>query len=719
MSIYNYPVVNVEGTTGPTGPAGGPPGPIGSQGPTGPTGLPSRVPGPQGPTGPTGVEGSATNTGATGPQGETGPFGPTGGDSTVTGPTGPEGSFGGAAFDYVYLDDTGGTDPGFGNLAFDNIDLSLATTLYISRFDSDGNDIFNFLQTIDDSTSFIKGHFGITVKSTPSLHTMFSILEDIDYLTNYFSVPASFLNGTTTYTTLSDIVITFARTGDIGDQGPTGPTGDIGPVGAFEPFQVIDSAYTASAGDNILASTVPGPWDLTLPSAPVVGDQISVFDYAGTWDINNLTIKGNGRRINGLLEDLICDTRDTYLRLIYVSSSRGWEIVASQAVLGNTGPTGALGLTGDIGPTGPEVTGPTGDIGPTGSEVTGPTGDIGPTGSEVTGPTGEAGPTGMTGQQGSTGDIGPTGPEVTGPTGPEVTGPTGDIGPTGDTGPTGPEVTGPTGDTGTTGEMGPTGPEVTGPTGDIGPTGPEVIGPTGDIGPTGPEVTGPTGEIGPTGPEVIGPTGDIGPTGPEVTGPTGEIGPTGPEVTGPTGEIGPTGPEVTGPTGEMGPTGPEVTGPTGPVPTMPYIQVISTSTQVIPPSSSSPNGLKIEYNLATISNQISLVNNNQLVFDEDGKYLLTFSAVFDSTSQSGTLNIWFKKNAINIDNTNTKSYVIANETPVVCTVTLLENFMSGDNVSLHTNSVSTFTSGILLAEPAVGNVPACPSIIFTANKISD
>ena len=63
-------------------------------------------------------------------------------------------------------------------------------------------------------------------------------------------------------------------------------------------------------------------------------------------------------------------------------------------ILGPTGPTGPMGISG--------ATGPTGATGASG--VTGPTGPTGASG--VTGPTGETGPTGIMGP------TGPTGPEL-------------------------------------------------------------------------------------------------------------------------------------------------------------------------------------------------------------------------------------------------------------------------------------------------------------------
>ena len=113
MSVYSYPVVNLQGPTGPTGPLGGPTGPAGAPGTavntgaTGPTGVqgPQGIPGtavntgatgPTGLRGATGVPGAATNTGATGPTGPTGPTGHQGvpGTAVNTGATGSIGPTG-------------------------------------------------------------------------------------------------------------------------------------------------------------------------------------------------------------------------------------------------------------------------------------------------------------------------------------------------------------------------------------------------------------------------------------------------------------------------------------------------------------------------------------------------------------------------------------------------------------------------------------------------
>ena len=132
----------------------------------------------------------------TGPQGPSGPSGPSG----VTGPQGPQGpkgdqgDFGGAAFEYVYLTNTSNTDPGVANVKFDSTDLSSATTLWIDFIDKDAANVFNYLQTIDDSTSTIKGTFKIANNANTLDYAYFNINGLHDHVANYFYVPVAHLN---------------------------------------------------------------------------------------------------------------------------------------------------------------------------------------------------------------------------------------------------------------------------------------------------------------------------------------------------------------------------------------------------------------------------------------------------------------------------------------------------------------------------------------------
>ena len=213
-----------QGSTGSTGPTG-PSGATGAQGATGSTGS-------TGPTGPTGAQGA---TGSTGSQGATGSGG-------STGAQGAEGNFGGATFDYTYDTYANDSDPGTGNLRFNNNTLNSASIMYIDDADDNGTDIQTFLRTIDDSTSTIKGHFRVSNKLNADDFALFTITGSITEASGYFKVPCSKISGSaSSFSNDEDLIITFARTGDKGDtgaqgaagaQGATGPTGSQGATGS-------------------------------------------------------------------------------------------------------------------------------------------------------------------------------------------------------------------------------------------------------------------------------------------------------------------------------------------------------------------------------------------------------------------------------------------------------------------------------------------------------
>ena len=201
------------GSKGDQGPAGGY---TGSRGDTGYIGS-------QGYTGNLGYSGSA---GFTGSQGEIGYTGS--GGSGYTGSKGDTGNFGGASFTFRYSIITTDTDPGNGWVQFNNDTLSSATIIRISYHDFDDVNIYNFLQTVDDSTSSIKGHFSASSKYNFSGIAMFAITGSHIEKLNYFDIPINWLSGPISFTDQTDIVISFARTGDIGDIGYTGSRGYTG-----------------------------------------------------------------------------------------------------------------------------------------------------------------------------------------------------------------------------------------------------------------------------------------------------------------------------------------------------------------------------------------------------------------------------------------------------------------------------------------------------------
>jgi len=87
---------------------------------------------------------------------------------------------------------------------------------------------------------------------------------------------------------------------------------------------VKTGTYTAAAGEGIFANTTSGAWTLTLPASPAIGDEVSVVDYAGTFDTNNLTIGRNSQKIQGSAADLTVATERAGFTLAFTDGTQGW-----------------------------------------------------------------------------------------------------------------------------------------------------------------------------------------------------------------------------------------------------------------------------------------------------------------------------------------------------------------------------------------------------------
>ena len=82
--------------------------------------------------------------------------------------------------------------------------------------------------------------------------------------------------------------------------------------------------YTASAGEGIFANTTSASFTVTLPASPSIGDEVSIKDYAGTFDTNALTIGRNSQPIEGVAADLTVSVERAGLTLAYSDSTQGW-----------------------------------------------------------------------------------------------------------------------------------------------------------------------------------------------------------------------------------------------------------------------------------------------------------------------------------------------------------------------------------------------------------
>ena len=83
------------------------------------------------------------------------------------------------------------------------------------------------------------------------------------------------------------------------------------------------AAFTATAGEGYFVNTTSAAITVTLPSSPTAGDEVSIVDYAGTADTNNITITSSDN-INGASDDVLINYERGGVSMVYVDSTQGW-----------------------------------------------------------------------------------------------------------------------------------------------------------------------------------------------------------------------------------------------------------------------------------------------------------------------------------------------------------------------------------------------------------
>ena len=107
--------------------------------------------------------------------------------------------------------------------------------------------------------------------------------------------------------------------------GVTVNLGDTTSIAAGTDWQAVKTTgFTAVASEGYFVNTTSGAITMTLPASPSIGDEVSVIDYAGTFDTNNLTVDRNGKPIQGSAADLTVSTERAGFTLVFVDDTQGW-----------------------------------------------------------------------------------------------------------------------------------------------------------------------------------------------------------------------------------------------------------------------------------------------------------------------------------------------------------------------------------------------------------
>jgi len=118
----------------------------------------------------------------------------------------------------------------------------------------------------------------------------------------------------------------FLKVASVSGSGTTG-VGQLSfaEVSGGTSYQAVKtSGFTAVAGEGYFCNTTSGAFTATLPSSATIGDEVTIIDYAGTFDTNNLTVARNSHNIQGSAADLTVSTERAGFTLGYVDSTHGW-----------------------------------------------------------------------------------------------------------------------------------------------------------------------------------------------------------------------------------------------------------------------------------------------------------------------------------------------------------------------------------------------------------
>lgn len=123
-------------------------------------------------------------------------------------------------------------------------------------------------------------------------------------------------------------------------------------------------------------------------------------------------------------------------------------------------------------------------------------------------------------------------------------------------------------------------------------------------------------------------------------------------------------------------------------------------------------------NTTTIAMDVSIDEETKMVVTQAGVYNVQFSAQIYRTSGGTTqhVDIWFRVNGVDVDNSNTKITIANNSHYYVASWNFFTSLNSGDYVEIMWSTTSNTIE--LIFENGNGIHPAIPSVIATINRIN-
>jgi len=154
----------------------------------------------------------------------------------------------------------------------------------------------------------------------------------------------------------------------------------------------------------------------------------------------------------------------------------------------------------------------------------------------------------------------------------------------------------------------------------------------------------------------------------------------------------------------------------------PYGVFLDTTDQV---AANTTTAYPITLNTTNLSNGVSVVSNSRITVAYDGIWNLQFSIEFKNTTNDGQdFDIWFRKNGVNIDNSNRRFHlparkILADPSHLIASLNFMESLVTGDYIEIVWRTTDTGVSIEHFAASSSPTRPVVPSVIVTMSFVSN
>lgn len=146
----------------------------------------------------------------------------------------------------------------------------------------------------------------------------------------------------------------------------------------------------------------------------------------------------------------------------------------------------------------------------------------------------------------------------------------------------------------------------------------------------------------------------------------------------------------------------------------PYASFSSTQTQS---PALANTAYPVTFNFTDDAYLINIANETNITFSQTGDYNIIISAIVSSSVANKHVDIWFRKNGVDIPRSNTHKEVANINAEYVIAASLIHDFMTNDTLQVMWGSDSTGMNLVYTTNSSYA--PESPSIIMTVLKVSE